>query len=234
MLAEEVDDWWINTRQVLDAAAEVVTWVVFHKEFLRKYFPEDVCRKKEIEFLELKHDNLSVTEYAARFVELAKFYPHYIERDVDGKSPSGGGAATPLKCYRCNEFGHRISECKSDVKKCYKCGKLAHLVADCKENVVTCYNYGEPGHISTYCVKPKKASTKGKVFALARTQISSDDRLGLVVSSMSGEMVIKTHVKGSVATTLFLTPGEEEKASFLSTRQLKELLEECNECVSIY
>lgn len=25
MLTEEADDWWINTRQVLDVAAEVVT-----------------------------------------------------------------------------------------------------------------------------------------------------------------------------------------------------------------
>ncbi|XP_050897976.1 uncharacterized protein LOC127104875 [Lathyrus oleraceus] len=47
MLAEEVDGWWINTRQMLDDAAEV--------------------------------GNLSVIEYAAIFVELAKFYPHYSE-----------------------------------------------------------------------------------------------------------------------------------------------------------
>lgn len=31
MLAEEDDDWWINTRQVLDAAAKVVTWAMFRK-----------------------------------------------------------------------------------------------------------------------------------------------------------------------------------------------------------
>jgi len=29
------------------------------------------------EFLELNQGNMSVTEYAAKFVELAKFYPHY-------------------------------------------------------------------------------------------------------------------------------------------------------------
>ena len=47
------------------------------RSFLNRYFPEDVRRKKEIEFLELKQGNMSVTEYAAKFVELAKFYPHY-------------------------------------------------------------------------------------------------------------------------------------------------------------
>ncbi|XP_050920273.1 uncharacterized protein LOC127137909 [Lathyrus oleraceus] len=286
MLAEETDDWWINTRQVLDVAAEVVTWVVFNREFMRNYFPEDVYGKKEIEFLELKQGNLSVTEYASRFVELVKFYPHYSEatneflkcikfksglhpemkqaigyqqimrfielvnncriyeddtykgkqKDDNGKRPSGGGDLTPLKCYRCSELGHRVSECKSDVKKCYKCRKLGHLVADCKENMVTCYNYGELGHISTHFPKPKQASTKGKVFTLTGTQTFSDDRLiigicyinnnpliaiidigathsfidvdcvkrlGLVMSSMSGEMVIETPAKGSVTTTSF-------------------------------
>ncbi|XP_050915022.1 uncharacterized protein LOC127129974 [Lathyrus oleraceus] len=222
------------------------------KEFLRKYFPEDVCGKKEIEFLELKQGNLSITEYAAKFMELAKFYPHYSKataefskcmkfdnankgkkRVVDGKRPSEGGALTPLKFYRCGELGHRVSECKSDVKKCCKCGKSGHLVADCKENVVSCYNYGEPGHISTHCPKPKQASSGGKVFALMGTQTSYDDRLirglSLILSFMSGEMVIETPVK-----VRFLTPGEDEEVYFLSTRELKELLEEETQVFALF
>ena len=58
---------------------EVVTWDVFNMEFLRNYFPEHVLGKKEIKFLELKQGNLTVTEYASRFVELAKYYPYYGE-----------------------------------------------------------------------------------------------------------------------------------------------------------
>lgn len=79
IVTEEADDWWITTSQVLDVAIEVVTWAMFNIEFLRKYFPEDVRGKKEIEFLELKHGNLLVTEYAAKFGEHFMFYPHYGE-----------------------------------------------------------------------------------------------------------------------------------------------------------
>jgi len=42
---------------------------------LNRYFPEDVRGKKEIEFLERKQGDMSVTEYAAKFVKLAKFFP---------------------------------------------------------------------------------------------------------------------------------------------------------------
>src|ERR1051325_1457785 len=74
MLASEANDWWLETRQRLEATDEEITWAVFCREFLRKYYPEDVRGKKEIEFLELKQGNKSVTEYATKFVELAKFY----------------------------------------------------------------------------------------------------------------------------------------------------------------
>ena len=77
MLAEEADDWWVSLLLILEQDGTIVTWAVFRREFLDRYFPEDVQGKKEIEFLELKQGDMSVTEYAVKFVELAKFYPHY-------------------------------------------------------------------------------------------------------------------------------------------------------------
>jgi len=77
MQAKEVDDWWVSILPTLEQGGGVVNWVVFRREFLDIYFSEYVREKKEIEFLELKQGNMSVTEYAGKFVELAKFYPHY-------------------------------------------------------------------------------------------------------------------------------------------------------------
>jgi hypothetical protein len=82
-LSGEADDWLVDTRLRLETAGEEITWEGFRREFLRKYYPEDVRGKKEIEFLELKQGNLSVTEYAAKFTELAKFYPHYDGANVE-------------------------------------------------------------------------------------------------------------------------------------------------------
>ena len=50
---------------------------------MRNYIPEDVHGKKEIEFLKLKQGSMPVTEYAVKFVELAKFYPHYSEANAE-------------------------------------------------------------------------------------------------------------------------------------------------------
>src|ERR1043165_9731029 len=82
-LSEEADDWWVDTRQRLEVAGEEVTWEVFRREFLRKYYPKDVRGKKEIEFLELKQGNMFITDYVAKFTELAKFYPHYDGEGAD-------------------------------------------------------------------------------------------------------------------------------------------------------
>ena len=68
MLADEADDWWVNTRTLLENGGERVTWAVFMREFLNRYFPKDVRGKKEIEFLELKQGDMSVTEYAANLL----------------------------------------------------------------------------------------------------------------------------------------------------------------------
>ncbi|XP_050918962.1 uncharacterized protein LOC127136451 [Lathyrus oleraceus] len=54
-----------------------VTWALFCDAFLEKYFLKDVRGKKEIEFLELKQGNGTIDEYATKFEELIKFYPHY-------------------------------------------------------------------------------------------------------------------------------------------------------------
>jgi len=71
-LVEEDEYWWENTRQCLEAEGQDVTWDVFKRVFLEKYFPEDVRNKKEMELLELKQGNMIVAEYGAKFKELVR------------------------------------------------------------------------------------------------------------------------------------------------------------------
>nr|ABD28304.1 gag polyprotein-related [Medicago truncatula] len=73
----------VGQQPNVNAGANAEARMLETREFLRRYFPEDVRGKKEIEFLELKQGNMSVTEYAAKFVELSKFYPHYTAENAE-------------------------------------------------------------------------------------------------------------------------------------------------------
>jgi len=84
-LVEEVEYWWENTRQCLEAEGQDVTWDVFKKVFLEKYFPEDVRNKKEMEFLELKQGNMTVAEYVAKKEHIQRNCPY------PKKEKNGGG-----------------------------------------------------------------------------------------------------------------------------------------------
>jgi len=91
---------------------------VFRREFLNRYFPEDVRGKKEIEFLELKQGDMSVTEYAAKFVELAKFYPHYTAETAEFSKciKFENGLRTEIKraigYQKIRQFSELVSSCR--------------------------------------------------------------------------------------------------------------------------
>lgn len=79
-----------------------LTWDMFYREFMVKYYPKDVCGKKEIEYMELRQGDMLVTEYAAKFVELENCYPHYSEE-----------TAKFLKCVKFQNGLH--SEIKKEI-----------------------------------------------------------------------------------------------------------------------
>jgi hypothetical protein len=129
MLAEEADDWWVSARPTLEDVGEAVTWAIFSREFLKRYFPEDVRGKKEIEFLELKQGDMSVTEYAAKFVELAKFYPHYTAETAEFSKciKFENGLRAEIKraigYQKIRQFSELVSSCRiyeEDTKAHYK------------------------------------------------------------------------------------------------------------------
>jgi hypothetical protein len=118
MLAKEADDWWVSLLPTLEQDGAVVAWAVFRWEFLNRYFSEDVRGRKEIEFLELKQDIMTVTEYAAKFVELAKFYPHY--------------TAENAKFSKCIKFENGL---RADIKRAIgyqKIRNFSELVSSCR------------------------------------------------------------------------------------------------------
>ena len=117
---------WVSVLPILENGGGVVTWAVFRREFLNKYFPEDVRGKKEIEFLELKQGDMSVTECAPKFVELAKFYPHYtaeFSKCIKFENGLRAEIKRAIGYQKIRQFSELVSSCriyKEDTKAHYK------------------------------------------------------------------------------------------------------------------
>ncbi|XP_019447285.1 PREDICTED: uncharacterized protein LOC109350509 [Lupinus angustifolius] len=71
----------------LAVADEVVATALIRetKEGQSKYFPDDVRRKNEIEFLKLEQGSMSIRKYAAKFEDLSKISPDYQNLDERSK-----------------------------------------------------------------------------------------------------------------------------------------------------
>jgi len=119
----------VSLLPILEQDGTAVTWAVFRREFLDRYFPEDVRGKKEIEFLELKQGDMSVTEYAAKFVELAKFYPHYtpdtaeFSKCIKFENGLRANIKRAIGYQKIRNFSELVSSCRiyeEDTKAHYK------------------------------------------------------------------------------------------------------------------
>ncbi|KAL8099388.1 hypothetical protein AgCh_031868 [Apium graveolens] len=59
-----------------------VSWARFTELFLEKYFPDCLQSQLEVEFLEFKQGEKSVAEYEAKFTELARLAPGYVNTEI--------------------------------------------------------------------------------------------------------------------------------------------------------
>ena len=67
VLKQESDHWWRGAKAYLIATGVPLTWDTFCKAFLDKYFPANMRKQKNREFVGFKQGGLSVSEYVAKF-----------------------------------------------------------------------------------------------------------------------------------------------------------------------
>lgn len=73
MLRRVTNVWWKSARESYNKAPNETEWETFKNQFCKKFIPDDVHRKKEEEFLALKHNQMSVAVHVHAFLQLSKF-----------------------------------------------------------------------------------------------------------------------------------------------------------------
>ncbi|XP_062161924.1 uncharacterized protein LOC133868950 [Alnus glutinosa] len=76
-LTREAGQWW-SSRKVLLGDDVVITWEIFKVEYNRRFFPRAQRQLRAIEFQNLVQGNMTVEQYSARFMELARFAANLI------------------------------------------------------------------------------------------------------------------------------------------------------------
>ena len=78
-LQGEADFWWDSVKLMRDVRN--LTWEEFVNLFHNHYFREIVKDTKMEEFVQLQQNNMSVSQYVAKFLELSRFAPDFISTE---------------------------------------------------------------------------------------------------------------------------------------------------------
>ncbi|KAF5442876.1 hypothetical protein F2P56_035488 [Juglans regia] len=81
LLQGEAGIWWDTKKQRLIRELgniTILTWERFKEEFDNRFFPESMKTQKAQDFATLVQGNLTLEQYAAKFMELGRFAPHLI------------------------------------------------------------------------------------------------------------------------------------------------------------
>ena len=95
-LEGESEVWWdwVKTSRALKA----MTWADFHGLFMSKYFPATARHAKAQEFLEMRQGTMTVMEYVAKFIELARFGDDYVVTDMAKVRRFENGLKLSIRC----------------------------------------------------------------------------------------------------------------------------------------
>ncbi|XP_028102655.1 uncharacterized protein LOC114301902 [Camellia sinensis] len=79
----QAEHWWRMVKRQYEGRETELVWSKFLELFNEKYFPEAVRRQKQVDFLNLKQNDMSVAQYEAKFAELSRYAPRQVAIEED-------------------------------------------------------------------------------------------------------------------------------------------------------
>ncbi|WP_353805352.1 hypothetical protein, partial [Acinetobacter baumannii] len=84
--------WFVRLRDYTSLRGGSVTWEVFKKAFLDRFFFREKREVKVVEFFDLHQGGIIVLEYTLKFPQLSKYAPFFVSnpRDEMNRFVTGG------------------------------------------------------------------------------------------------------------------------------------------------
>ncbi|XP_058769115.1 uncharacterized protein LOC131642987 [Vicia villosa] len=168
--------WWNTASTYFNTQEIPKDWQHFKVAFLEKYFPNSVRTQKEREFQNFKQGEMSVSEYAEKFEDLADYSRQaayapdelwkidHLKRVQEERNQNKanfreqGRSTQHLRPRNPPSKKKQVyGDQSAQPPYCRKCNRKH--TGECPNSSVTCYECGEPGHISRFCPK-RRASGK--------------------------------------------------------------------------
>ncbi|TLX66598.1 hypothetical protein E9993_23385, partial [Labilibacter sediminis] len=84
LLTKQALTWWNNTGKAMGLQErDDMPFEAFKARFLEQYCPKDIQRRLEKEFMELKQNEMTVSEYERVFNEKAQFASRYLPTEAE-------------------------------------------------------------------------------------------------------------------------------------------------------
>ena len=78
--------WFVKWRDNRPLRGGHLTWEIFKKTFLDRFFPREMREAKVVEFINLHQGGISVHEYSLKFTKLSKYAPYLVFDPRDNMS----------------------------------------------------------------------------------------------------------------------------------------------------
>ncbi|XP_009355101.2 uncharacterized protein LOC103946175 isoform X1 [Pyrus x bretschneideri] len=149
--------WWEFVKRIRDVKS--ITWGEFEELFLNIYFPQTISAAKREEFLGLSQGNMTVAQYASKFLELAWYARTNLVRSdelaalefLSGLRPSIRPRVSLFKTYDgMVAAALRVEQSLEDSEE--ELFEEASGVGEKRpRKQYICHHCGEPGHIRPNC-----------------------------------------------------------------------------------
>ena len=90
-------EWFVQWRDNRPLRGGPLTWEIFKKAFLDRFFPREIREAKLLEFINLRLGGMSVHQYSLKFTKLSKYAPSLVSNPRDEMSYFVTGVSDDLQ-----------------------------------------------------------------------------------------------------------------------------------------